>query len=170
MNSAKNVAIAPPISEMAIMLATPGLASPNTAAAICDEMATSVNTGMPSRATMAKSSRAARWGEAVGAMMPRWSLLASRLESTLPRAPVSSRNGGTSTSRAGYARNDSSWCSMVSPATRSTTPATSSTGTDSRRMRLTIGSFIRSAHTSDATATTDASRAMVTVTPLMPTR
>ncbi len=59
---------------------------------------------------------------------------------------------------------------MVRPATRSTTPATSSTGTDSRRMRPTIGSFSRSAQTSETTATTVAITAMVTVTPLMPTR
>jgi hypothetical protein len=96
--------------------------------------------------------------------------VASRLERMPPKAPVSSRNGGISTSRAGKATNDWSRFSMVSPATTSTSPATSSTGSDSRTMRVNSGRPARTAPTTariDSAAVTPASTGLTT---RMPTR
>src|SRR5437773_134226 len=81
----------------------------------------------------AKASRAGRCGVLTGSMTPRCSLLARRLARMPPRAPVSSRKGGTRTSRAGKARNECRRFSIVNPATTSMSPAISSIGSDSRR-------------------------------------
>ncbi len=88
----------------------------------------------------------------------------------LPSAPESSRNGGTSTSSAGYTRNDSKRFSMVRPAITSMVPASTRTGSDSRAMRRRIGYFDRMLANSATSATTPQSTATITVSHGMPTR
>ena len=101
------------------------------------------NTGTAYMYTRRKSSPIERRLPFPGTSVPRWSLVDTRALRMLPSAPESSRNGGTSTSSAGYTRNDSKRFSMVMPAMTSMVPASTSTGSDSRAMRRRIGYFDR---------------------------
>ncbi len=88
----------------------------------------------------------------------------------LPSDPESSRNGGTSTSSAGYTRNDEKRFSMVSPATTSIVPASTRTGSDSRAMRRRIGNRERTLATNATMATIAQNTATIVVSQAIPTR
>ena len=88
----------------------------------------------------------------------------------LPSEPESSRKGGTSTSSAGYTRNDEKRFSIVSPATMSTKPAIASTGIDSRTMRARIGRCERIATTIATSPIAAQITAITGVTTSKPTR
>ena len=90
--------------------------------------------------------------------------------STPPRAPASSRNGGTSTSSAGNTRNESMRFWIVMPAITSTEPARTSTGTDSRTILRMIGSLARQLITSATTPAIAHRTATAGVKPVIPTR
>src|SRR2546430_16644926 len=87
-----------------------------------------------------------------------------------PSDPESSRKAGTSTNSAGNATNDSRRFSIVMPASRSTTPASASTGNDSNTIRRRMGSPARTAYSSDTTASAAQSSAITGVTKRKPTR
>src|SRR5215210_3655859 len=90
------------------------------------------NVGRAYANTRRMSSPTARHGERARSTVPRCSLVATLALRMPPRAPASSRNGGTSTSNAGYTRKESMRFWIVIPAITSTAPA-SAPAHDQRR-------------------------------------
>ena len=127
------------------MSSTPGLRCPVATLITCAERATSVNTEIANRKFSDASRKASGCGSRRGSITPIWSLELSREERMPPRAPVSSRNAGSSTRSAGNLRKKS-WArdSMAVPASISMEPATKSTTIDSRMIRRASGRSVRS--------------------------
>ena len=87
-----------------------------------------------------------------------------RAERIPPSAPVSSRNGGISTRRAGKAMKRSMRDSTTVPARMSTTPATKRTGSDSRTIRRARGRSVRKPRINMSRQNPPVTMAMVNVT------
>ena len=139
----------------------------------CADNATSVKTEIPNRKLSDASRNASGWGNRVGSSTPICSFEDRREDRIPPRAPVSSRNAGRRTSRAGNLRKKS--CardSIAVPARMSITPATNRITIDSRMTRRARGRSVNRPRTipiaQAATAIVPTTSVTTWFPPLMP--
>ena len=93
----------------------------------------------------------------------------SRLDTMPPRAPAEARKGGTSASRAGNEMSERTCFSSRRPATRLSSPATTTMGRDSRSTSVSSASPDRSAQVTATAATTTASTVTTSTTTVLVT-